>query len=64
MASVVVAVGSLMGFHFIIVTQRERQEASYKESIESLREEVKALRARLGEAERARFEGPPEPQRR
>ncbi|CAJ1400731.1 unnamed protein product [Effrenium voratum] len=55
----VIAVGSLLGFHYIMITQREQREAMYRDKIQTLHDEVLDLRSRLREAERARFRGKP-----
>eukprot|EP00434_Breviolum_minutum_P001856 symbB.v1.2.001645.t1/scaffold86.1/size363240/4 len=54
--------GLLFAFHYLLLGQREQQEAMYRAKIATLEEEVHQLRSRLKEVERARFKGKPVPQ--
>eukprot|EP00435_Cladocopium_sp_Y103_P070333 s325_g35.t1 len=60
-AAAMVGGGLLLAFHYMLLGQREKQDALYREKIEALQEEVHRLRSRLKEVERARFKGKPVP---
>eukprot|EP00933_Yihiella_yeosuensis_P052226 TRINITY_DN5024_c1_g2_i1.p1 TRINITY_DN5024_c1_g2~~TRINITY_DN5024_c1_g2_i1.p1 ORF type:complete len:124 (+),score=35.05 TRINITY_DN5024_c1_g2_i1:28-399(+) len=47
--------GLLLTFHFMMISQRQQQEAHFREKIAALQEEVSDLKSKLREAEKARF---------
>eukprot|EP00747_Dinoflagellata_sp_TGD_P207709 gnl/TRDRNA2_/TRDRNA2_81251_c0_seq2.p1 gnl/TRDRNA2_/TRDRNA2_81251_c0~~gnl/TRDRNA2_/TRDRNA2_81251_c0_seq2.p1 ORF type:complete len:133 (+),score=20.79 gnl/TRDRNA2_/TRDRNA2_81251_c0_seq2:36-401(+) len=52
------AVFGLLGFHSIIIGERDRKERELRQRIEDLHTEARELKEQLREAERARFQGP------
>mmetsp|Transcript_90420 Transcript_90420/g.281513 ORF Transcript_90420/g.281513 Transcript_90420/m.281513 type:complete len:82 (-) Transcript_90420:61-306(-) len=56
-----VAGTTLLGFHYVLITERERREQDLRQRIQSLHEEVGDLKAQLKEERRAHFLGRPHP---
>mmetsp|Transcript_117095 Transcript_117095/g.233361 ORF Transcript_117095/g.233361 Transcript_117095/m.233361 type:complete len:84 (+) Transcript_117095:73-324(+) len=52
---------TLLGFHTLIIGERQRHEGELRQRIQALQEELNEVRGELREAQRAHFLGQPLP---